>query len=111
MDHPPAASWQHPTGRRHIDNSWSKKLEDVTEASDVQMRTAYFRPIWRWLGHVQNDFAARADWCVKDFASANHHPIVRLRNTKSDMHAVPGDVVTLDATPTTDPDGDRLTFR
>src|SRR2546426_320837 len=28
----------------------------------------------RWATHVQNDFRARLDWCVKDFAQANHPP-------------------------------------
>ncbi len=111
MDPPPAADWKHPEGRWFIDNSWSKKLENVTDPEEQQMRTRYFKPIWRWLDQVQNDFAARADWSVKDYASANHHPVVRLRNTPLDIAAAPGEVVTLDATTTTDPDGDSLSFR
>ncbi len=27
---------------------------------------------WRWVPAAQNDFAARMDWCVKDFQHANH---------------------------------------
>ncbi|MCA9057156.1 MAG: DUF1593 domain-containing protein [Planctomycetaceae bacterium] len=111
MDIPPADDWKHPNGRWHFGNSWSKQLENVTDAHQQQMRTRYFKPIWRWLPHVQNDFAARADWCVKDFASANHHPIVRLRNTSREINAAPGQNVTLNATATTDPDNDELRFR
>lgn len=111
MDPPPDPGWTHPTGRWFIDNSWSKKLENVSEPRDVEMRTRYFKPIWRWLAHVQNDFAARMDWCVKDYASANHPPVVRLKRTPLDLKAAPGQAVTLDATPTTDPDGDHLNFR
>jgi len=111
MDPPPFPSWEHPEGRWFIDNSWSKKLENVTDPHEQEMRTQYFRPIWRWLADVQNDFSARADWCVKDYKSANHHPVVVLKNTPLDMDAAPGETVTLDATPTTDPDGDALDVR
>lgn len=111
MDPPPADDWNHPEGRWHFGNSWSKKLENVTDPGEQGMRTRYFKPIWRWLDDVQNDFAARADWCVKDYATANHHPIVRLKDTPLDIEAIAGQEVTLDATPTTDPDGDELNFR
>src|SRR3984957_17426240 len=30
--------------------------------------------IWRWREAYQNDFAARMDWTIKDFAHANHNP-------------------------------------
>jgi len=111
MDPPPDPSWEHPTGRWTIDNSWSKKLENVTDPREQEMRTRYFKPIWRWLADVQNDFAARADWSVKDYKHANHHPVIRLKDTPLDIDAAPGERVTLDATPTTDPDGDVLNFR
>jgi len=111
MDPLPAAGWEHPTGRRTIDNSWSKQLENVTDPADQQMRDNYFKPITRWLQQVQNDFAARADWSVKDYASANHHPLVRLHNTPLEITASPGEIVILDSSDTTDPDGDRLNFR
>ncbi len=83
----------------------------MTSADEIEIRTQYFKPIWRWLDDVQNDFAARADWCVKDFESANYHPIVRLNDTKLDLNATIGSTVSLDATATTDPDGDALQFR
>lgn len=110
MDPPPAEDWKHPEGRREISNSWSKTLENVSGLHEQQIRTRYFKPVWRWLDDVQNDFAARADWCVKDYASANHHPVVRLRNTPLDMVLSPGQEVTLDASATTDPDNDELKF-
>lgn len=34
-----------------------------------------------WTEVFQNDFAARADWCVKPFHEANHQPVVRLTNS------------------------------
>ena len=110
MDPPPGADWKHAEGQWGFSNSWSKQLEDVTDAEAVAMRTRYFKPLWRWLDAVQNDFAARADWCVMDYASANHHPVVRLK-TPLEVQAVPGQELVLDASPTTDPDGDELRFR
>ena len=111
MDPPPADDWKHPDGQWTIDRSWSKRLENVTDPNDREIRKRYFQPIWRWLPAVQNDFAARADWCVKDYASANHHPRVRLVDTSHDTVAKPGDRITLDASASTDPDGDPLRFR
>jgi len=111
MDPPPAPTWERPKGRWSIDDSWSKRLENASDPEEQAIRTRYFKPIWRWLKQVQNDFAARADWCVKDYASANHPPVVRLKNTPLELDSAPGQEVTLDATPTTDPDGDSLNFR
>lgn len=111
MDPPPVEGWKHPDGQLSIHNSWSKKLENVSDPEMQANRTQYFKPIWRWLDAVQNDFAARADWCVKDYASANHHPIVRMKNRAWDLHASRGESVTLDASVSSDPDGDRLAFR
>ena len=111
MDPPPGREWKHPEGRWFIENSWSKRLENVSSADEQALRTRYFQPISRWLEHVQNDFAARADWCVKDFAAANHPPVVRLQDTPLTIVAAPLEEVTLNAAATTDPDGDRLRFR
>jgi hypothetical protein len=33
----------------------------------------------RWIPAIQNDFAARADWCIKDFKNANHAPKVSVK--------------------------------
>jgi hypothetical protein len=58
---------------------------------------------------MQNDFAARADWCVKSYAEANHQPVVVLAHS-ADIKAKPGSKVSLSAAGTSDPDGDSLTF-
>jgi hypothetical protein len=61
---------------------------------------------WRWVPAAQNDFAARMDWCVKEFKEANHAPIAKLKSAlKRDVKA--GETVKLVAT-ATDPDGDKL---
>jgi hypothetical protein len=70
----------------------------------------YLKPMWRWVDALQNDFAARADWCVKPYEQANHPPVVKLAHAR-DMKVRSGNRVSLSAKGTTDPDGDELTFR
>ncbi len=70
----------------------------------------------RWADHLQNDFRARLDWCVvKDVADANHPPIIHCQNddTKDVLRltAEAGAELTLDSSGTTDPDGDKLSYR
>ena len=65
--------------------------------------------MWRWSDALQNDFAARADWCVLSFEEANHPPVVKLTNAL-DISAKPGDKIKLNAKGTSDPDGDKLSY-
>ncbi len=66
--------------------------------------------ILRWAIDFQNDWAARADWCVKQPAEANHHPQLRLASPL-DITAKAGETIALDASLSKDPDGDVLSFR
>lgn len=111
MDPLPDSTFKYPSGQWGFSNSWSKKMEYDSASDKIAIRTNYFKPIWRWLDDVQNDFAARADWCVKDYASANHHPVVQLKNTPLNIEARAGSKVKLDASLTFDPDGDDLLFK
>ena len=64
----------------------------------------------RWFTDIQNDFAARVDWCLTDDDSAvNHAPSVSVAEG-IDLTAAPGETVTLTAAGE-DPDGDTLTYR
>jgi hypothetical protein len=63
----------------------------------------------RWAAHLQNDFRARLDWCVKEYDDANHPPAVKVEPAATAVVA-PGQRVTVDATGSTDPDGDPLQF-
>lgn len=63
----------------------------------------------RWAAALQNDFRARLDWCVRPRNEANHPPEVQLSGIRQ-RRAAPGEVVEFDASASTDPDGDRLTF-
>jgi hypothetical protein len=63
----------------------------------------------RWAVHIQNDFKARLDWCVEDFAGANHPPVPRVEGTLR-WQVAPGETINLDASGSSDPDGDSLQF-
>jgi hypothetical protein len=65
--------------------------------------------IWRWREHYQNDFAARMDWCMKDFEQANHPPVAKLTHANT-INAKPGETIELNASSSTDPDGDKLSY-
>jgi hypothetical protein len=62
-----------------------------------------------WSRAFDNDFAARMDWCVKDFKAANHAPVVAL-NGEAQRDVKAGQVVKLTAT-ATDPDGNHLSAK
>lgn len=63
----------------------------------------------RWREDFQNDFSARMDWCIKAYREANHPPVPRLgHSAQLTVHS--GDVFSLDASGTTDPDGDHLSY-
>ena len=61
--------------------------------------------VWRWFPAFMNDWAARADWCVSEYADANHQPVVSA--DVLDFEAAPGETVELAAS-AEDPDGNDL---
>ena len=65
--------------------------------------------LWRWRDDLQNDFAARMDWCTKSYKEANHPPVVVLNNPDQ-ITVKSGQGFGLDAGASTDPDGDNLSF-
>lgn len=67
----------------------------------------------RWIPAIQNDFAARADWCVKDYKSANHAPKVTVNgNRRAAFRLVvsSGQKITLKAK-TSDPDDNKVSLK
>jgi hypothetical protein len=87
---------------------------DTVVAGDGRSYTSDQATIWRWRQAFQNDFAARMNWSIRDARSANHNPRVVVNGRPGtepiELEAVVGKPVTLDATGTTDPDGDALRF-
>jgi hypothetical protein len=65
----------------------------------------------RWAADLQNDFAARMDWCVADeYRKANHPPLAQVSPPiKRSYHS--GETVRLSATGSADPDRQELTFK
>jgi hypothetical protein len=74
-----------------------------------------FAPLWRWREAYANDFKARMDWCVAEHHQASHNPIAVFmgdeNRTVCRLRARPGERIQLDATGSSDPDGDSLTYR
>jgi hypothetical protein len=111
LDPVPVSGYEYPEGRWYTGSAWGRKMtrEGATSSNNLEYRE-YFKPIWRWSDAMQNDFSARADWCVKSYENANHPPVVMLQN-QSDITAEPGDVIKLSAKGTYDPDGNKLTYK
>ncbi len=99
----------YPEGRWYTSNAWGRTRLKKNIPND-QMLIDYLRPTWYWVEPLQNDFAARADWCVKPYDEANHAPVVALAHD-DDLSAAPGKTVKLSAKGTKDPDGDKLTYK
>jgi hypothetical protein len=105
--HPEWGSWAGRYGRQ--ENSSGKPYFWANLTDTWHGSTNRDNALARWAVDLQNDFRARMDWCVKSFAQANHPPIVRVRG-RTRRDARPGEVITLDAGDSTDPDGQRLHF-
>ena len=104
--HPEWGGWG---GRLAQSEEQPNRWEDGKEVLDYnpfteKMDATY--PQIRWVEVIQQDFAARADWCVMDYADANHPPVVKAVGTNR-VNAKPGESLTLEIE-TSDPDGDAL---
>ncbi|WP_111307424.1 nucleoside hydrolase-like domain-containing protein [Confluentibacter sediminis] len=65
--------------------------------------------LWRWRTDFQNDFAARMDWCLADYAHANHAPVPVLSSPEN-ITVKSGESFSFDASNSYDPDGDSFGF-
>ncbi|OQB14020.1 MAG: REJ domain protein [Firmicutes bacterium ADurb.Bin193] len=101
-DHPNWGGW----GGRYAKlsgNVWADTQDTVGGV------TNYLATVWRWRPDYQNDFAARMDWCVKSYAQANHNPVAVVKGALT-RTVGPNTQVKLDATASTDPDGNTLSY-
>jgi hypothetical protein len=89
--------------------------QDTVVGKDGTPRTSDQATIWRWRRAFQHDFAARMDWTVGDFRTANHNPEVVVNGRRGReplmIDAQVGVPVTLDAAGSGDPDGNALTYQ
>jgi hypothetical protein len=110
LDPVPEPGYSYPEGRWYTRSAWGRRALRDIKPEQAELRREYFKPMWRWSVALQNDFAGRADWCVKSFEEANHPPVVKLAHA-ADLKARAGATVELSARGTSDPDGDELDYR
>jgi hypothetical protein len=88
------------------------RFEDNEKAADFNPETGKLDISYsqtRWLIAAQEDFAARADWCVKSVKEANHAPQITVKEGSS-ITAKAGARIALHVT-TGDPDGNEVKLR
>jgi hypothetical protein len=70
--------------------------------------------VFRWRPDFQNDFASRVRWAVSNYEDANHAPNINVNGHQGNnpifLRTEPGKLIRLDASRSTDPDGDVLTY-
>lgn len=105
----------HPIWSQGGDEFFRTSSQDTATGVDGRLHVSDQASIWRWRDAFQNDFAARMDWTVKDFAHANHNPVVVVNgkggSAPIEMEITAGQTVTLDAAGTTDPDAQSLSYK
>jgi hypothetical protein len=98
--------------------SWAGRYGCLEPQGERQYYHANQRDTWngtthrentlaRWAADLQNDFRARLEWCVRSRGEANHPPQVKVIGAAL-REARPGETIILDASGSSDPDGDRL---
>ena len=88
--------------------------QDTVTGVDGKTYVSDQATVWRWRDAFQNDFAARMSWTINDYAHANHPPNVEVNGHSGTQPVVVnievGKPLLLDASATTDPDGQNLHF-
>jgi len=116
MNDPLEPTWGSWGGRYGLDESHAKRQYFWANQADTWHGTTHRdNTLARWAVALQNDFAARMDWCVADsYTKANHTPVAILNDDKTknilQLTALSGDEVKLSAIGSTDPDGNDVTL-
>lgn len=109
LDPVPVSDYEYPQGRWYTNSAWGRKYMREEYPENSGLMREYFKPLARWADAIQNDFAARADWCVKPYEEANHPPLVVLAHA-AHLKVRPEATVKLSAQGTSDPDGNELKY-
>ena len=84
--------------------------DDFVKAKDGKIYINEQATIWRWRTDFQNDFAARMDWTINEYKDANHPPVAQLDHDNT-LTIKAGETVSLSAKGSSDPDGDKLSYK
>ena len=105
----------HPIWTQGGDEFGRVTAQDSVTGADGAVHVSDQATIWRWREAFQNDFAARMSWTVSDFAHANHNPVVVVNGQAGtapiEMDVEVGRSAVLDASKSSDPDGQALHYR
>jgi hypothetical protein len=88
---------------------WTDAEDSYLSPIDKQLYKTNHVTIWRWRTDFQDDFAARMCWTTKAYKECNHPPIAALK-TPERITVHEGEQFDLDATGSSDPDGDSLSY-
>ena len=101
---------------------WAERQAEVN-ASDKSLRPYFIftntsegiYAINKWQGDIHNSLAVRMDWTIKSKREeANHFPVAVLNGDSTrqilEMAVDPGEQIILDASGSSDPDGDHLKY-
>lgn len=108
LEHPNYGGWG---GRFVQSNENPYRYDDgpkIAELNPVTGKEDVYYPQTRWLQAIQEDFASRADWCVKSVKAANHPPKVRIKEGTAIM-AKAGQQLSFQVA-ASDPDGHKVTL-
>lgn len=117
MNDPLEPSWGSWGGRYGRNEAFPEKAYYWANQTDNwNGTTSRDNTLSRWAAALQNDFAARMDWCVADsYAKANHAPEAVLNgdDSKRILHirAKSGETVTLSSVGSCDPDGNSIAVK
>lgn len=103
-------NYEHPTF-----GGWGGRFEQSTLFDQVYMDAVddgdKKKSLRIWVEDANADFKARMDWCVADdYSKANHHPIIKIKGDVNKTFSS-GKKVSISASKTIDPDGDKLTYK
>lgn len=116
MNDPEQPTWGSWAGRYGLRAEYAPRPYFWANQADLwQGSTHRDHALHRWAEDLQNDFRARLEWCVKPPQQANHPPVPAVQGDRTmrilDVRAAPGTELALDATGSSDPDGDLLDYQ